>query len=258
MAPASSRRSRRCAPTYWPAIFGCFIFYGSWPWKPMFSRTTRRSLCRALTRWMGRSKPSPNFFRSTPISSRRRPNETPRPQAENCKGTRSTPRSARYPRRSAWTSFSRLYDGDPLVGALLRRRVRESVAGRTRVEPNKARTVGELRTRAAEIAAARKRAAEAAVRAERERREAEAAEARKKRLAAMAMRGEHAWRVVENEIERRNAAGYDRATTLLADLRDVAASQGKTDEFERRFGALRQKHARKGQFIDRLRSLVKN
>ena len=51
--------------------------------------------------------------------------------------------------------LSRLYDGDPLVGALLRRRVRESVAERTRVVPPKARTVGELRTRGAEIAECR-------------------------------------------------------------------------------------------------------
>ncbi len=151
--------------------------------------------------------------------------------------------------------LSRLYDGDPLVGVELRRRVRESVAERTRVEPAKARTVGELRAHAAEIAAARKRAAAAAVRAERERRQAEAAEARKKRLAAVAARGELAWREVDNEIERRNAAGYDGAKALLADLRDVASSQGTTNEFERRVDALRQKHARKGQFIERLRSL---
>ena len=154
--------------------------------------------------------------------------------------------------------LSRLYDGDPLVGALLRRRVRESVAERTRVEPPKGRTVGELRARAAEIAAARKRAAEAAARAERERREAEAAEARKKRLAAVASRGEFAWREVDDEIERRNASGYDRAAAILADLREVAASQGKTEEFDRRVGALREKHVRKGQFIDRLRSLAKS
>jgi hypothetical protein len=154
--------------------------------------------------------------------------------------------------------LSRLYDGDPLVGALLRRRVRESVAERTSVETPKARTVGQLRARAAEIAEARKRASEAAARAERERREAEVLEARKKRLAAVAARGEHAWREVDNEIERRNAAGYDRATALLADLRDVAASQARTDQFERRLDAVRRQHARKGQFIERLRSLVKN
>jgi hypothetical protein len=154
--------------------------------------------------------------------------------------------------------LSRLYDGDPYVGVELRRRIRESVAERTHIEPPKARTVGELRARAAEIAEARKHAAEASARAEHKRREAEAAEARKKRLAAVAARGESAWREVDNEIELRNAASYDRAKALLTDLRDVASSQGKINEFERRVDALRQKHARKGQFIDRLRSLVKN
>ena len=151
--------------------------------------------------------------------------------------------------------LSRLYDGDTFVGVELRRRVRESVAERTGIEPPKARTVGELRARAAEIATARKRAAAAAALAERQRREEVAAAARKKRLAAVAARGELAWREVDNEIERRNASGYDRAKALLDDLRDVASSQGTTNEFERRVSALRQKHARKGQFIERLRSL---
>jgi hypothetical protein len=154
--------------------------------------------------------------------------------------------------------LSRLYDGDPYVGVELRRRIRESVAERKHIQPPKARTVGDLRTRAADIAEARNRAAEASARAERQRREAEAADARKKRLAAVAARGESAWREVDNEIELRNAASYDRAKALLTDLRDVASSQGKISEFERRVDALRQKHARKGQFIDRLRSLVKN
>ena len=154
--------------------------------------------------------------------------------------------------------LSRLYDSDPFVGVELRRRVRESGAERTRADSPKARTVGELRSRAAEIATARKRAAEAAALAQRQRREEEAAAARNKRLAAVATRGELAWREVDNEIERRNASSYDRAKALLDDLRDVASSQGTTNEFERRIGALRQKHARKGQFIDRLRSFTKS
>ena len=154
--------------------------------------------------------------------------------------------------------LARLYEGDPLVGVELRRGVRERVAERTRAEPPKARTVGELRARAAEIATARKRAAAAAARAERQRRDEEAATARKKRLAAVAARGALAWRDVDNEIERRNAAGYDRAKAILDDLRDVASSQGTTKEFERRVGVLRQKHARKGQFIERLRSFGRN
>jgi hypothetical protein len=152
--------------------------------------------------------------------------------------------------------LSRLYDGDPFVGVGLRRRVHESVAALACIKPQEPRTVGELRARATEIAAARKRASETAAQVERERREAEEAQARKKRLAAVAARGELVWRDVENEIERRNAAGYDRAKALLVDLRDVATSQERTNEFERRVGALRQQHARKGQFIDRLRSLA--
>jgi hypothetical protein len=155
--------------------------------------------------------------------------------------------------------LSRLYDGDPLVGVEVRRRVRESIVGqRGRVEPLEPRTVGALRARAEEIAAARERAAAAAAEAERSRREAERAQARKKRLAAVAARGESAWREVENEVDRRNAAGYERAAALLADLRDVAAAQGRKNEFKRRLDALRQKHPRKGQFIERLRLIDKS
>jgi len=120
-------------------------------------------------------------------------------------------------------------------------------------QASKARTVGELRA-----AQPRSHGPETGRRsgalAERQRREEVAAAARKKRLAAVAARGELAWREVDNEIERRNASGYDRAKALLDDLRDVASSHGTTNEFERRVSALRQKHARKGQFIERLGS----
>jgi hypothetical protein len=159
------------------------------------------------------------------------------------------------PEEERLSYLSRLYDGDSLVGFDLRRRVRDSLKPRKLLEPTSPRTAGEFRARAAEIAAAREQAAEAAARAECERLEKEAAQARKKRLAGVAARGEQAWREVEQEIERRNAAGYDRAAALLADLRDIAQAGGDTKAFERRIEGLGERHARKGQFIVRLRSL---
>lgn len=150
----------------------------------------------------------------------------------------------------------KLYEGDPHVGAELRRRLRESLATTAQTTPIEARTVGELRARAASIARDRKRAADAAAKAERERREKEQAEARQKRLDALAKRGEYAWREVDGEIERRNASAYDRAAALLADLRDVAAAQGKSADFQRRIEDIRKKHTQKGKFIERLRALL--
>ena len=50
----------------------------------------------------------------------------------------------------------------------------------------------------------------------------------------------------------RNPAGYERATTLLADLCELARRSGAADGFIRRLGDTRARHARKAQFIARL------
>jgi hypothetical protein len=43
-----------------------------------------------------------------------------------------------------------------------------------------------------------------------------------------------------------------RAVALLADLRDVARSQGGEEAFARRLAEARNRHHRKGRFIERL------
>lgn len=141
----------------------------------------------------------------------------------------------------------RLHDGDAHVGAELRRRCRPSSAI-SETGP----TAGELRAAAAAIAAKRRQADEERQAAERRRREQELAAARARHLAAVAGRGESAWREVEEQIARRNPAGYDRATALLADLGDIATSAGKRDPFTRRLAELRARHHGKGKFIERL------
>lgn len=148
----------------------------------------------------------------------------------------------------------RLYNGDAHVSAELRKRLREDIAKGAATTPIVARTVGKLRALAASIERERKCAADAAAAAERERREREKAEARQRRLDALAKRGEHAWREVEGEIERRNAVSYDRAAELLVDLRDVANAQGAMDDFARRLATIRRRHAKKKRFLERLRS----
>jgi hypothetical protein len=108
------------------------------------------------------------------------------------------------------------------------------------------RTVARLQARAEELRAARRRAA--AERAARAR--AAAAAARSKRLAGLARRGEAAWRELEQLVEAR---AYDQAVRLAMDLREAAAHAGKPDEFDRRIADVKQRHARRRGFLDRLR-----
>jgi len=76
--------------------------------------------------------------------------------------------------------------------------------------------------------------------------------ARQARSAAIAQRGENAWREVESEIERRNASGYDKAAGLLLDLQAVADERGTMPDFTKRLRAMRERHAHKEPFIERL------
>ena len=144
--------------------------------------------------------------------------------------------------------LQRVAEGDPHVESVLRARLRDDDAGAGGAR----RTVGELRRRAQARADERARAA-AERRAAEQRRQAEAAErARRDRLDAVRQRGANAWRDVEAEIARRNAAAYDRAATLLADLKTVAAEEGTQDAYARRLDDLRARHARKPKLLARL------
>lgn len=59
-------------------------------------------------------------------------------------------------------------------------------------------------------------------------------------------------RKIEVEIERRNASGYDKATSLLVDLKTIADEDGDTADFTRRLHSILENHARKERFIARL------
>jgi len=151
--------------------------------------------------------------------------------------------------------LSRLFDGDPRVAAELRAKVRNRMASNADVPPIVARTVGELLARAAVIRLAREQAAAQKLAAEHKRRVKEAEKARQARLLAIARRGEGVWREVEAEIERRNAAAYDRAAGLLVDLQALARQRGTIEDFLHRLHAIREQHARKERFIERLAAL---
>jgi hypothetical protein len=143
------------------------------------------------------------------------------------------------PERDKVDMLVRLYEGDPHAPA-------------TAAPPVAPRTVGELRARAAAIRLARERAAAEKAEAERRRREEEEEKARRARLAEVAGKGEKVWDEIESEILRRNPKGYDRATSLLGDLRTLAEERGTLPDFARRLQAIRERHAGKQRFIERL------
>ena len=152
--------------------------------------------------------------------------------------------------------LQRLVDGDPHVAAEVRRRVREATAPAAGAARGSRRTVGELRARAAAIRKARKIAAAERREAERRRRAELEEKARRVRLGALAQRGaDSVWREIETEIERRNAAGYERAVGLLRDLRALAEENEWAEEFSGRVRTLRERHERKRRFIERLAGL---
>ena len=145
-----------------------------------------------------------------------------------------------------------LHEGDPHLGAELRRLCLEAT-GRPLDSAGGQRSAGELCEAARRMAAERRRLAAERAAAERRRREEEQAQARIRHLTLLAERGEAAWWEVETLISQRNQPGYERAVTLLINLRDVARSQGGEEEaFARRLADTRLRHERKKRFIERL------
>jgi hypothetical protein len=147
--------------------------------------------------------------------------------------------------------LARLVEGDPHVAAMLRTRLRDDAAGAEAPR----RTAGELRRLAQARADERARQEAERREAERRRQAEEAKRARRARLDALRRRGAQAWHDVEAEIERRNATGYDRAATLLADLKTLAGEDGTLDTYARNLEDLRTRHARKEKLLERLERL---
>ncbi|WFP77335.1 hypothetical protein [Mesorhizobium sp. WSM4906] len=151
--------------------------------------------------------------------------------------------------------LTRIFNGEPHVTAELRALVRARSELQTAISPDAPRTAADLLNRAREIRLARERAEADLAEAQR-RLEAEAAEkAREVRLEAIRGRGESIWSDVEDEIGRRNPAGYDKAAALLSDLLALAERQDGVEEFRLRLQSIRERHAGKGRFIERLATL---
>lgn len=154
---------------------------------------------------------------------------------------------AAIPEREKIELLSRVAGGDAHVAAELRTRFRKQ-----RSAPAAQRTVGALRGRAREIGKTRLRDQAERREAERRHQAEEAEKARRTRLKALKERGANVWREIEQEIERRNASGYDRAADLLSDLQALAIDEGSEDDFAHRLASIRARHEKKRKFIERL------
>ena len=151
--------------------------------------------------------------------------------------------------------LAQLFEGAPHVAAELRAEVRKRLGSEAAAPPAAVRTVGELLARAQAISLAGERAEADKAAAERKRQAEEAEKTRRVRLDAIARRGEGVWREVETKIERRNAAGYDKAAGLLSDLKVIAEERGTVENFLRRLRTMRERHVRKERLIERLAAL---
>jgi hypothetical protein len=115
------------------------------------------------------------------------------------------------------------------------------------------RTVAELLDAAWEHRQQREQVAAAQKAAEQARREQQRAEAHRKHLDELARDPEAAWAEAERLINTKAPAQYDAAVALLKDLHELARRpEEQSQEFGRRYAALREAHCRKPSLITRL------
>jgi hypothetical protein len=141
------------------------------------------------------------------------------------------------------------------MSAELRATVRTRLEPETTISPGALRTAADLQARAEDIRLARERAEAELAEAQRRLRAEAAKKAQDVRVEALRQRGETVWEEVETEIMRRNPAGYDKAAALLCDLSVLAERDGSAEEFRLRLQSIRERHAGKGRFLERLVAL---
>lgn len=146
----------------------------------------------------------------------------------------------------------RLLDDEPHVAAEVRNRLAAAVSSVTGDSRSRCRSVAQIRERAAMIGVERETADAKRLVAERCRRVRDAQRDRETRLDAVRRRRVLAWREAEREINRCNAAAYDRAVDLLLDLKTVAEEDGQSRAFTERLNVLCERHAGKKLFVARL------
>jgi hypothetical protein len=144
-------------------------------------------------------------------------------------------------------------EGDILLRAELSKRFREATAPRGKGPARTAgrRTVAQLLAARDALAKEKSRKAVEKAAGERARREREQAEARARHLDQLAGREPATWREVEQLIATKRQSDYDRAVSLLVDLRDLAGRSGRTEEVSKRIRDIRQRHANKPSLLKR-------
>jgi len=141
---------------------------------------------------------------------------------------------------------------------LLRRRARREIEAASSATSSTAagprRTAGELLARAEALTESRRREQAARRAREAAEREAEAAKRRKLRLQALRGEEERLWQEVDKLIATRQPKSYDRAVSLLEDLRDLAVMGEAAEAFTRRMQGLAARHMKKPSLIRRFRT----
>ena len=146
----------------------------------------------------------------------------------------------------------------PNLGAELLHRFRRSWAlsragpGQQGAAEPARRKAGDLRKAADELAEEKRRRAALRAATEQERRAREQAAARARHLDALAGREDELWQQVEAAILTKQAKEYQRAVTLLQDLRDLGKRSGASREVEDRIRQLRERHRGKWALMKRL------
>jgi hypothetical protein len=152
-------------------------------------------------------------------------------------------------RKDSW--LVRLAEGEGNAARIeLLREFRQEQTKRRPTTPHAAprRTLGELRAYQEEKERERRQE-------EQRRREAaqrKKAQERARYLDGLKGRQQALWRDVESAIKTTRPAEYDRAVTILTDLRDLADREGTRAAFDQRLGELRQEHHNKPSLRARL------
>jgi hypothetical protein len=158
------------------------------------------------------------------------------------------------PSKDKDTILARLIDGnDPHLAAELRQRAILEVRGGEQGTKGPRRTAGDITSRAETLAEIRKKKETEQHAREKARREREQAEKRKNHLESLVGKENSLWAKVDELIATKLPKRYDEAVSLLQDLHDFAAVQGKIADFSFRMRALHNEHIRKPSLGERLR-----
>jgi hypothetical protein len=147
-------------------------------------------------------------------------------------------------------------EGDLILRAELLRQFREATLPGAKTKPAAGRrTVAQLLSARDAYSKEKSLAATERQAIERAKRQKAEAEARSKYLDELTGRENEIWSEVETLIATKLPKSYDRAVTLLVDLRDLAQRSGTQTDFERRAGELRERHRAKSSLLKRFQKV---